>query len=74
MELKKFVDFNQLEVAFRAKTDETLRKRHFIFLAMQWPGLVKIGTELTKIALKFHLPVKTLIKTTIFDLFVGVKP
>ncbi len=71
MELKKFVDFNQLEVAFRAKTDETLRKRHFIFLAMQWPGLVKIGTELTKIALKFHLPVKTLIKTTIFDLFVG---
>lgn len=71
MELKKFVDFNQLEVAFRAKKDETLRKRHFIFLTMQWPWLVKVGAELTKVVLWLHLPVKTLIKTTIFDLFVG---
>ena len=71
MELKKFVDFDELEIAFRAKTDEALKKRHFIFSAMQWPWLVKIGTSLTKFALAAHLPVKGLIKSTIFDMFCG---
>ncbi|GHE66306.1 MULTISPECIES: proline dehydrogenase family protein [Roseivirga] len=71
MELKKFVDFDELEVAFRAKTDEALKKRHFIFSTMQWPWLVKLGTSLTKFALATGLPVKKLIKSTIFDIFCG---
>ena len=71
MELKKFVDFDQLETAFRAKTDEALRKRHFIFSTMKYPWLVKIGTALTEFALAVGLPVKRLIKTTIFDIFCG---
>lgn len=71
MELKKFVDFDELEIAFRAKTDEALKKRHFIFSTMQWPWLVKIGTSLTKFALAARLPVKGLIKSTIFDIFCG---
>lgn len=71
MELKKFVDFDELEIAFRAKTDEALKKRNFIFSTMQWPWLVKIGTTLTEFALKARLPVKGLIKSTIFDIFCG---
>lgn len=71
MELKKFVDFDQLETAFRAKTDEALRKRHFIFSTMKYPWLVKIGTSLTKFSLAAGLPVKRLIKSTIFDIFCG---
>lgn len=71
MELKKFVDFDELEVAFRAKTDEALKKRHFIFSTMQWPWLVSIGTALTKFSLSAGLPVKGLIKRTIFNMFCG---
>ncbi|WP_420387859.1 proline dehydrogenase family protein [Roseivirga sp.] len=71
MELKKFVDFDELEVAFRAKTDEALKKRHFIFSTMQWPWLVSVGTALTKFALQVGLPVKRIIKRTIFDMFCG---
>ena len=71
MELKKFVDFDELDIAFRAKTDEALKKRHFIFSTMQWPWLVKVGTTLTKFALAARLPVKGLIKSTIFDIFCG---
>lgn len=71
MELKKFVDFDELEIAFRAKTDEALKKRHFIFSVMQWPWLVTVGTSLTKFALAARLPVKGLIKRTIFNMFCG---
>lgn len=71
MELKKFVDFDELEVAFRAKTDEALKKRHFIFSTMQWPWLVSVGTALTKFSLSAGLPVKGLIKRTIFNMFCG---
>ena len=71
MELKKFVDFDELEIAFRAKTDEALKKRHFIFSVMQWPWLVNVGTSLTKFSLAVGLPVKGLIKRTIFNMFCG---
>ena len=71
MELKKFVDFDELEIAFRAKTDEALKKRHFIFSVMQWPWLVNVGTSLTKFSLAAGLPVKGLIKRTIFNMFCG---
>lgn len=71
MDLKKFVDFDALEVAFRAKKDEELKKRHFLFSTMKHPWMVKLGTTLTKIALWANIPVKGLIKATIFDVFCG---
>lgn len=71
MNLKKFVDFDELEIAFRAQTDESLKMRHFIFSTMQFPWLVKIGTTLTKLALALRLPVKPIIRKTIFNLFCG---
>ena len=71
MDLKKFVDFDRLEVAFQAKTDRELKKRHFIFSTMKYPWMVKVGTKLTKLSLNLHLPVQGLIKSTIFDIFCG---
>ena len=71
MDLKKFVDFDRLEIAFQAKTDEELKRRHFIFSAMKFPWMVKAGTSLTKLSLKMHLPVQGLIKPTIFNVFCG---
>ncbi|MGW8122933.1 proline dehydrogenase family protein [Roseivirga echinicomitans] len=71
MELKKFVDFDNLTNAFAARTDEALKQAHFIFSTMQSPGLVKVGTTLTTWSLKMGLPVKGIIRKTIFNLFCG---
>ncbi|OEJ99618.1 proline dehydrogenase family protein [Roseivirga misakiensis] len=71
MELKKFVDFDQIDIAFKAKSDKALKKRHFIFSTMKWPWLVSVGTSLTKFSLSAGLPVKGLVKSTIFDIFCG---
>lgn len=71
MDLKKFVDFDELEIAFRAKKDEELKKRHFLFSTMKYPWMVNVGTTLTKFAIWANLPVKGLIKSTIFDVFCG---
>ena len=71
MELKKFVDFDQIEIAFKAKSDQELKKRHFIFSTMKWPWLVGIGTFMTRVSLGAGLPVKGLIRSTIFDIFCG---
>lgn len=38
---------------------------------MQFNGLVKLGTILTPFALKIHLPIKGIIKNTLFEQFVG---
>ena len=71
MDLKRFVDFDRLEIAFQAKTDKELKKRHFIFSTMKYPWMVKAGTTLTKLSLNLHLPVQGLIKSTLFDVFCG---
>lgn len=71
MDLKKFVDFDEIEIAFKAKSDKALKKRHFIFSTMKWPWLVSVGTSLTKFSLGVGLPVKGLVKSTIFDIFCG---
>lgn len=71
MELKKFVDFDQIEIAFKAKSDKALKKRNFIFSTMKWPWLVSVGTTLTKFGLSTGLPIKGIVKSTIFDIFCG---
>ena len=71
MDLKKFVDFERLEIAFEAKSDIELKKRYFIFSTMKYPWMVKIGTTMTRLSLGLHLPVQGLIKSTIFDIFCG---
>jgi len=71
MDSKKYVDFDNLEVAFASKNDKTLKKVHFIFFSMGSSAFVKVGTSLTRLALKSGLPVSGIIKSTIFDIFCG---
>jgi len=65
------VSFNDTSIAFSSKSDRQLKKLHFIFGIMNYPLLVNLGTNFLKIALKLHLPVKPLIKQTIFEIFCG---
>ncbi|XLS27506.1 proline dehydrogenase family protein [Flavobacteriaceae bacterium M23B6Z8] len=63
--------FENTKVAFSLKSDAELRKARFMFQVMGNPNLVKVGTWLTTLALKLKLPVKGLIKKTIFKQFCG---
>jgi proline dehydrogenase len=63
--------FNDTETAFKLKSDEDLNRALFLFGMINRPTLVKIGTTLTNLSLKLHLPVEGLIKATIFKQFSG---
>jgi proline dehydrogenase len=63
--------FENTEVAFRYKDQKALRRAHFLFSSMSSPMLTKIGMGLTKMAIGLHLPVKGVIKRTIFNQFCG---
>jgi proline dehydrogenase len=63
--------FNNTEVAFSLKSDTELERAYFLFKLIENQPLVKIGTAVTNFALKAHLPVEGLIRSTVFDHFCG---
>ena len=63
--------FENTEVAFRLKSDSELERAYFLFKMISHQPLVRIGTAATNFALKAHLPVKGLIRATVFDHFCG---
>lgn len=63
--------FDDTETAFDLKSNDELNRALFLFSMINRPTLVKIGTYLTNISLKLHLPVEGLIKKTIFSQFSG---
>lgn len=65
------VSFENTEFAFEYKSDKQLKKARFLFSLMGYAWLVKLGTRLTPWAVKSGLPVKGLIRNTIFTQFVG---
>lgn len=65
------ISFDDTKTAFAIKSDKQLRNAKFIFESMAKPWLVKAGLWLTPLALKIGLPVKGLIRKTIFNQFVG---
>ncbi len=65
------ISFADTSVAFASKSDARLRKMYYLFGAMNNGPLVDFGTGALKLALKLHLPVKGLIKYTIFEQFCG---
>ena len=65
------VDFNNTEIAFHLKSDSELERAYFIFKMISIEPLVRIGTAATNFALKAHLPVEGLIRSTVFDHFCG---
>lgn len=63
--------FNNTEVAFALKNNTELNRAYFLFKMISMPSLVKVGTSLTHFAINAKLPVKGLIKSTVFDHFCG---
>ncbi|MBS1510457.1 MAG: proline dehydrogenase family protein [Bacteroidetes bacterium] len=66
------ISFENTEIAFAYKTDNELKKAHFLFSSMGKPWLVNLGLKLTPVAIKWHFPfTQTVIRSTIFQQFVG---
>lgn len=65
------VSFENTENTFAYKSDKELRKARFLFSSMGIQPLVKLGVKLTPWAIRSGLPIKGLIRNTIFRQFVG---
>jgi proline dehydrogenase len=65
------LDFQDTETAFADKSTSELKEKYRVFKMMNSPSLVSFGTKMTKLALSFGLPVKGLIKHTVFEQFCG---
>lgn len=71
MEPHPQLSFDNTEYAFAYKSDKELKKARFLFKLMGTGWLVKIGTRITPWAIRMKLPIKGLIRNTIFKQFVG---
>jgi len=65
------ISFENTEIAFGGKSDSDLKWSYRLFNLMGKPRLVKMGKIATNIAFKLHLPIKGMIKKTIFKQFCG---
>ncbi|MFK7972286.1 MAG: proline dehydrogenase family protein [Bacteroidia bacterium] len=65
------LDFSNTELAFKAKSDRQLTKAYWLFKAIGIPWLNAIGPKMLMLALNMRLPVKGLVKNTLFELFCG---
>lgn len=65
------LSFEDTETAFAYKSDKDLKNARFLFSSMGKEWLVNLGLALTPWVLKVGLPVKGIIRKTIFQQFVG---
>jgi proline dehydrogenase len=65
------ISFENTTVAFAGKTDADLKKAYWLFKLVANHSLVKFGKLATNFALATRLPIKGLVKKTIFKQFCG---
>ena len=65
------LSFNNTEIAFSGKTKKDLNRSYWLFKMVSNPAFVSIGKSLTTFAINMHLPIKGMIKATIFKQFCG---
>jgi len=70
-EVSSPVSFENTEIAFSYKSDKELKQAAWLFSLINQNWLVKIGTRLTPLAFKLKLPIKGLVRVTIYDQFCG---
>jgi len=71
MAVKPKISFENLEVAFASKTDAELRKMYLIFATLNNNLISDLGVGLANLAFKLKLPIKDIMKKTMFGHFCG---
>ena len=65
------VSFENTENAFEYKSDKELKRAAMLFRSMGYAPLVWLGTRLTPWLVRSGLPVKGMVRRTLFAQFVG---
>lgn len=68
---KKSLNFDDTEIAFRNKSNNELNAAYWLFKLISSNFLTKIGPPITNFFLNIGLPIKGIIKATIFKHFCG---
>jgi len=63
------IDLNDTQKAFKYKSNGELRFTYYIFKILQYPRLLKLMTTLANGIIKYRLPFKFMIKSTVFKIF-----
>ena len=63
--------FDDTKIAYTDKSDKDLSRAYFLFRIISQPFITKILTSFLRIAIWFHLPIKGIIKATIYKQFCG---
>jgi proline dehydrogenase len=65
------ISFADTKIAFSYKSDAALKKSYLLFAAVNYPLLSKLGTNIVKFGMKVKVPMKGIVKGTIFQQFCG---
>ncbi len=65
------LDFNDTETAFSLKSNAQLKKAYWLFKLVASKSLVGLGKKAAGLAMKLRLPIREVVKQTVYDQFVG---
>lgn len=65
------ISFDNTEIAFKDRTDRELNRAHMLFKLVGSPTMVKIGKTAMNLALALKLPIRGIIRATVFNHFCG---
>jgi proline dehydrogenase len=65
------ISFDNTEIGFNSKSSKDLRRAYWLFKILANPKIVSFGKWATNFAIKTHIPIKGIIKATIFKQFCG---
>ncbi|WP_084123194.1 proline dehydrogenase family protein [Aquiflexum balticum] len=71
MPVKPTISFENLEIAFASKSNKDLKKMYFIFATINNNLAVSVGTKMANWAFALKLPIKGIMKKTMFGHFCG---
>lgn len=69
--MKPPISFTDTAIAFRAKSNKDLLKAYWLFKLIGNQTLMPVGKTLTKIGLALRLPIRGIVRKTIFNQFCG---
>lgn len=71
MHVNSNISFDDTSVAFESKSTKALKKANLMFTVVNNPLMSKLATQSVKLAFSLHLPIKGIIKNTVFEHFCG---
>ncbi|WP_018344303.1 proline dehydrogenase family protein [Cytophaga aurantiaca] len=65
------INFSDTAIAFASKSTKELKHMRFLFRTMAWSKMTNISVSFLKFALKYHFPIKNIVRKTLFNQFCG---